>query len=640
MVKIPCQGDRNAYNEQCSRVNAMITEAKTQYLSDMVNKSSSQKELFGVINKIMHKNDSKPLPKHECPKELANSFATFFDEKIKKIHTALEQSNAAAPPVELIPSSCNKTIKPLTTFTPVTQEEIRKISMHAASKTCALDPIPTWLVKESLDVLLPVITDIVNKSLVSGKVPASMKTALVIPLLKKLLLDWEILKNYRPVSNLSFVSKVIEKVVSIQTYQHTKANNLDTKFQSAYKKGHSTETALIRVQNDFLMAADQHKAGLLVLLDLSAAFDTIDHKLMLSNLQYIHGIEGTALDWYKSYLSDRYQTVIINGDCSEPRKLECGLPQGSILGPEMYLKYTKGVAEIVEKHGLLYHLYADDTQLYIFFDVEGTEEAIRRVELCVSEIRLWLQKHMLKQNDEKTEVVLMGLKSTLKKVPNITVHIGDESIPPTESVRNIGVVMDRHITMKEHVLATCKSANFQLYSIGRIRKYLTQDACKKLVHAFVTSKLDYANALLYGVPDYLLKKLQAIQNTAARIIYKLPKFSHISHKLKDLHWLPIKERIKFKILLITYKALNGHAPAYISELLPSYHDHIPRQRLRSNTKMMLQEPRTELVTYGDRAFAKVAPRLWNTIPVHIKSAQTVDVFKQKLKAHLFNEAYN
>jgi hypothetical protein len=628
--------DRKLYREQCSHTNKLMTDAKTQYYSEMVNNSSGQKELYKVINRIMHKNTDQPLPKHDSDMELADRFVDFFQDKIEKIRTALATANANEP-VEKESINCDENLTKLTSFTPMTEEEVRKIIVKSANKSCALDPIPTWLVKDTLDILLPVITSIINKSLSTGEVPPSMKNALVIPILKKILLDCEILKNFRPVSNLSFLSKVTEKAVSIRTDEHTQNNNLDNKFQSAYKTKHSTETALLRVQNDILVAADDHKVGLLILLDLSAAFDTIDHDGMLTNLKCIHGIDGTALNWYKSYLSDRYQSVIINGAKSKPKKLACGVPQGSILGPEMYTKYTKPLTAIIEKYGVKYHIYADDTQLYIFFETDGSTAALKRMEECIAEIRTWLRQHMLKLNDEKTEVLLLGSKNMVSKFPELKIHIGKETLQPTNSARNIGVIFDKHLDMKAHIISTCKSANYHIYKIWKIRKFLTREACEQLVHAFISTKLDYGNSLLYGIPGCQIQMLQKVQNSAARVICKLPKFHHITQVLKDLHWLPVKQRITFKVLLMTYKALNGLAPPYISELLSLYE---PSRMLRSSQKMMLVEPRTNLVKYGDRAFKNVAPKLWNKLPQNVKCTDTLDSFKLKIKSILFKEAFD
>jgi hypothetical protein len=376
---------------------------------------------------------------------------------------------------------------------------------------------------------------------------------------------------------------------------------------------------------------------LLIPLDLSAAFDTVYHKILLERLSSNYGIEGTALKWYKSYLTDRDQSVIINGKKSLPQPLNFCVPQGSILGPELFTKYAAPVAAIIRKYKLKYHVYADDTQLYILFDTDDLESSIKCIELCIAEIRKWMAKNYLKFNDGKTELILLGSKHQLKQIPHPVIRIGNSAITCVDSVRNIGVQFDQKITMAEHVIKTCKSANFHLRNIGRVRKFLTQDATIKLVHAFISSKLDYGNALLSGIQDQLLQKLQRVQNSAARIVTKTSRYSHIKPILKMLHWLPIKQRIDFKVLLLAFKAQIGQAPNYISEMLKPYK---PSKSLRSADKLLLCEPKINLQSYGNRSFSSVAPRLWNDLPMDIKQCKTVDSFKQKLKCHLFKIAYD
>ena len=206
-------------------------------------------------------------------------------------------------------------------------------------KTCALDPLPASVVTKYLPRLLPVITDIVNRSLDEAFIPNSFKTALVTPLLKKTNLDTEGFENFGPVSNLPLISKLIEKSVAAQLVQYIDDNNLDEKLQSAYKKLHSTETALLRVHDDILRAVDHSCSVVLLLLDLSAAFDTVDHGLLLQRLNTRFGIKGKVLAWFKSYLTDRSQFVSINGSSSSQSNLMFGVPQGSGLGPILYLLY-------------------------------------------------------------------------------------------------------------------------------------------------------------------------------------------------------------------------------------------------------------------------------------------------------------
>ena len=192
---------------------------------------------------------------------------------------------------------------PLQTFDPVTDDFVLKIIKSTPAKSCELDPIPTTLLYDNLDILLPTITNI-NTSLTTGIVPRGLKTAIVKPLMKKPSLDKNLLKNYHPISNLPFLSKILEKVVLHKLPSHLQANNLCNPFQSAYRAGHGTETVLLRVVNDILSALDNDNISVLLLLDLSAAFDTIDHQILLSRLYSLFGIQSTALKWFKSYLSD------------------------------------------------------------------------------------------------------------------------------------------------------------------------------------------------------------------------------------------------------------------------------------------------------------------------------------------------
>ena len=232
------------------------------------------------------------------------------------------------------------------TFCPVTVEEICKTIMCCPTTSCVLDPLPTQLLKTNVDILSPVITRIVNLSLTTGKFPCSQKSAIITPLLKKASLDPESLKNYRPVSNLTFVSKLLERMVAKQLHDHLSQHQLYEKHQSAYRKRHSTETALTRVQNDILRAMDDSKATVLVLLDLSAAFDTVDHNFLLERLKQC-GISGTAQSWFKSYLEDRSQKVHLRGRSSASSSLRFGVPQGSVLGPILFTIYTIPLGEIV-----------------------------------------------------------------------------------------------------------------------------------------------------------------------------------------------------------------------------------------------------------------------------------------------------
>ena len=259
-------------------------------------------------------------------------------------------------------------------FKAITEGETYSIIMNLAKKSCALDPIPTTLLVKCIDVLLPVITKLVNISLESGHFPLAWKEALLRTILKKNGLD-TVLKNYRPVSNLSFFSRVTKRAVFLQIDNHMKKHDVYPSLHwSAYRKDHSTETALLKVTNDILTEMNSPHVVLLVLLDLSAAFDTVDHSVLLRRLQTSFGISGAPLDWFKSYLSARRQRVSIPGALSGSLPLDWGVPQGSCLGPLLYIIYSSKLFNIIERHLPNSHCYAGVSLIYLSFkpDVKST----------------------------------------------------------------------------------------------------------------------------------------------------------------------------------------------------------------------------------------------------------------------------
>ena len=261
---------------------------------------------------------------------------------------------------------------------------------------------------------------------------------------------------------------------------------------------------------------------------------------------------------------------MINESLSKPFKLECGVPKGSCLGPLLFTSYTSEPFEVIKYHLPMIHCYAEDSQVYISFSPNGRAEqlaVVKNMEDCIRDIRFWMLNNDLKFNDDKTEFLIIGSSQQLEKLDNISICVGDSDIHPMPLVRNIGCWFDSRLTMASHITKLCASSFYYIYDIRRIRKYLSRQSAEILVHAFITSRLDYCNGLLYGLPECLLNKLQRIQNDCARLIFREQKFCHVTPLIKELHWLPIKYRIEFKILLITFKILNFLVPTYLSSLI-------------------------------------------------------------------------
>ena len=355
-------------------------------------------------------------------------------------------------------------------------------------------------IKQHASVLKPTITNITNESLRSGYVPFDLKEAVIKPLLKKQGLDISNLSNYRPVSNIPFLSKIIERVVVARLKEHMSEHNMYEGMQSAYKAGHSTETALVRVTNDILTSMEKNQCVLIVLLDLSAAFDTVNHSKLLRVLQHRIGLGGTALIWFDSYLRERTHAVAIRDSTAPSVELQRGVPQGSVLGPILFTIYTLALGDIVRRHDLNWHFYADAMQLCVSFDInDNPSHQVHRTEGCIKDV-MWMAGNHLKLNDNKTEVITFTTPNVEINMPIDVIQIGDYRIPPVQCVRGLGVVFDHHMTTHENITKTCASCYFHLRSISSIRDSLTDEATIQLVHAFVSSRIDYCNSLLYGIP--------------------------------------------------------------------------------------------------------------------------------------------
>ncbi|KAK3507518.1 hypothetical protein QTP70_028079, partial [Hemibagrus guttatus] len=328
----------------------------------------------------------------------------------------------------------------------------------------------------------------------SGHVPTAFKKARVIPILKKPSMDSSDISNCRPGSLLSFLSNILERIVLNQLSDYLLQNKLHDPNQSGFKATHSRETAFLAVTEKLHAARSAKLLLVLILLDMSAAFDTVNHKTLLSTLRSL-GICGTAWEWFASYLDGRsYQ-----------------------------------------------------------------------ISACLMDISSWMMAHLLKLNPSKME--LLVIPGDQSPAQDLALSLNNSMISPSATARNLGVTMDNQLSFSSHVTNVTRSCRFHLYNIRRIRPFLSTQATQVLVQSLVISRLDYCNSLLAGLPLNAIRPLQMIQNAAARLVFNLPKFSHTTPLLRSLHWLPVAARIRFKTLILAYKAKNGPAPSYLKALV-------------------------------------------------------------------------
>ncbi len=369
--------------------------------------------------------------------------------------------------------------------------------------------------------------------------------------------------------------------------------------QSGFRRGHSTETALLSVTEALRIAKADSKSSVLILLDLSAAFDTVNHQILLTTLSSL-GITGIPIRWFESYLNGRFFKVAWGGEVSAEHQLVTGGPQGSVFAPLLFSTYSTSLGPIMQAHGFSYHCYADDTHLYLSFRPDDPTVAAR-ISGCLADISAWMKEHHLQLNLAKTELLVFPATPTLQH--DFTIQLCPSTITPSSAV------------------------GYQAHQDQAL-----PDTAQLIVQALVISRLDYCNAFLAGLPSCIIKPLQMIQNAAARLVFSEPKRAHVT-PFFTLHWLTGCSCIKLKTLMLAYRTATGSAPAYFHSLMTIY---IPSRSLRSASERRLVVPSQRGTKSLSRMISFTIPGWWDELPTLIWNAESLTIFKPHLKTHLFH----
>ena len=627
---------RETYVVAVRAVVDRVSTRKVEYYGGLVAScGTNQKKLYTLFNNLMGKNRTRPLPAHASELQLASDFGDFFQTKIERIRRTFDTTLDEELSIEIVPHFTTTVL--LHQFQPVNAEKVLSYIRNSKKTHCPLDPFDASRLPECLEAASDFIARIINQGFLE-ECFGSSEGSLLRPYLKGKTLDSQDMNNYRPVSNLSLLSKIKERAILDQLLPVLEVNGVIPSLQSAYRQFHSTETALCKIYNDLVLNTCAGKISVLVMLDLSAAFDTVDHNLLINDLEEV-GLRDSALKYMKSYLFGRTQRVVVGEATSDPIPFVCGVPQGSVLGPVLFSVYSSSLVSVLQAHSVAYHFYADDTQFYI--KVENVTAVKEKVSGVIADIKKWMFKRMLKLNEGKTEIIIIkGNSRHVNSEQFDDFQVMGALLQPVDTVRDLGLRFDSSLAFKNQINHVVKVCHNHIRNLYMVRKFLSRQCLVTLVSSLVLSQVDYCNSLYIGLPKYLLGKLQSVLNRAARLVLLLPPRTSTTPSLIELHWLPVKARIEFKVCLLVYKALKHQEPKYILELLIPFRNASMALRSSDDPHRLVEPHAIQGHSFADRSFSFIAPRLYNRIPSQIKNLSSIETFRKRLKTFIFERAYD
>lgn len=561
-------------------------------------------------------------------KEIANHFNTFFTT----VASSLVDKLPPAPRIFDVNSRLFKQFYSKVTnnnlqleLTHVNEDFIYKELCSLNSfKSTGIDNIPARFIKDGASALAKPITYIVNLSITSGIVPEELKLARVKPLYKKN--SRAEIGNYRPVSILCIISKILEKAVYKQLEAHLIQHNLLYQFQSGFRSSYSTDTCLIHL---FDHIKSQTSKGLftgMVMIDLQKAFDTVDHQILCQKLRSM-GVKNVK--WFESYLTGRKQLVNVNGTESELLNITCGVPQGSILGPLLFLCYVNDMSISIQSDCKLL-LYADDST--IIFSHKDPDFIAKKLGKELESCSEWLVDNKLSLHLGKTECIIFGPKRKLKKVKSFKIQCNDHIIESQSKIKYLGIDIDQNLSGEITVNSIIKKVNSRLKFMYRKANCLSTETRKTLTTALIQCHFDYSCSSWYaGVSQTLKNKLQIAQNKTVRFIKNLgPRSSVRLPELSSVGFLNIENRVKQLRLGHAHKIYNNKCPAYLKDNFKKVNEHHEYNTRSSQFNFVV--PKIKGV--DSTSFYFNAVKDWNALPNSIKSIKDHGAFKVALKQHL------
>jgi Reverse transcriptase (RNA-dependent DNA polymerase) len=583
------------------KVTRLVRNAKRSYMAKFLNPSLPSRVLWKNLRSVGAAEDKLDAgPIIFSPDELNNYYSSDVVRDLPNTNTNSSTSNQSDHFI----------------FRTVSFFDVKKAIRSVKSNAVGLDEIPLKFIKLILPGIISPIAEIFNKTISSRSFPSAWKFSKIVPVAK--VKDPCRLKDYRPISILPALSKALEKIMKDQIVSFCNERGLLNQFQSGFRSGHSTTTALLKITDDVAMDMDKNLMTILVLLDFSKAFDTVNFKLLCQKLRNLFRFSESAIKLIKSYLTGRSQCVFANGALSSFLPVTQGVPQGSILGPLLFSLFINDISSCIKFSN--YHIYADDVQIYLSGREGGIASVINQINSDLASVSHWSTENGLCLNSQKTQVMAIHRNPCSVLPP---VKIGDTIMPYSTKVKNLGVIMNCNLTWNDQISSIVSGVNGALSRLWCTANFTPVETRRKLVVALLLPKFQYCDILFSQSSVGNRDRLNKCYNSCARYVYNIRSSESISGPAKNITGRTLDQLLEFRICSFFHKIIQQRSPGYLFEKLRFGH---------SQRTGVLIPPRHNHTSYGNSFFVE-GVSLWNSLPSDIRSSRSLEAFKRSYLAH-------
>lgn len=622
----PTDANKRLFTQYRNKFKSIRNECESRYYADcFLQCGNNLNQTWKIIKQLLNAKDESCLPDsfligtdmvHD-PGDIANSFNSFFTTIGTTLSANIPKTTTPYEQFMPTPPRCSFGLAPTSDM-----EVVHVTNLLKASASTGPDDINPSIAKLSITAIATPLTNIINSSFTTGLVPTELKIAKISPIYKSG--EKNKLSNYRPISVLSFFSKIIEKLMANRVTDYLNKFKLLSSTQYGFQRGLSTYMALLDMQSNIVDSMDDNKFSLGIFFDLSKAFDTVNHNILANKLEY-YGFRGISKFWFIDYLKNRTQYVYFKGKKSKAMSITCGVPQGSILGPLLFLLYINDLS--MTSSILKFVLFADDTNVFLSHSSYDLLFKIANDELIV--IADWFKINRLSLNLEKTNFILFHTK---KKIPNENrpLLINDTPITQTSTSKFLGVIVDHHLTWKDHIITITNKIAKNIGVLHRIKHCLPKAVLLNLYYSLIFPYLSYCNISWGSNYPSRLKHLITLQKRAVRIVCGVHWKASSAPLFRTHKLLSLPNINKLQVCLFMHRFHLNLLPISFKNYFTTgsnLHDHYTRHS---------HSYRSEFAHLKIKQFSIkcLGPQLWNGLPDHLTLLQSIDLFKTLLKKFL------